>query len=249
MTIQTYWDMSEAERSALTEDAMEALSKVELMTKGVLDPGELALEAEPTFDAITKRWHVVGDIAFDSEEDAAAFVRLRPRKVDSDWATGYDLQFVGSPGSAAADGVRVKELPDRSEVLERGREYYTRRKIVRESNQKKASDHEKACKVRSEALSAMWEDWRALRAEAFEAKATLATFRDYVELAKGDAEAAARFLRRAVGAERISAAQRLLGESFPGLDADGNPLPAAGDESALEPGKVEGKEPVDDVAF
>jgi len=218
MTIQTYWELTEAERAKLTVEEVDAFAAVELMTKGVIDPGELKLEEEVDFKPRVRPWYLVGDIAFGTAGDASAFLSLMPMKVTSDWAVGYDVSFVQPlPGEMV-----VKELPDRAEVLERGRAHYTKRKAIREENAKRKDEHEKLSKAKREALADMWNDWTACGSRLTCAERTRDTFRKYVKLTNGDEGMAAKFLYEALGPGSIREAQTMMGETF-GCNEDGVP--------------------------
>jgi len=195
--MQTYWDLTEKERAALSYEGVQRYVDAELMLKGVLAVPELELAPVPdmpTPDVVVYRPKASArfggfDVAFATDDQARAFLELKPFHIVRDWQLGdaqiadrlddARIEIVPAFTRAAADIFRSK-----LESIKAAKDENDRRKRARDEQQKKVD----------QALAGLWEDWHACCAKARKVAAINATREKYLKLAGGDEATAARFL-------------------------------------------------------
>lgn len=207
-----YWDLSEEDRAALTQEQVDRYADYELMAKGVLRVSTLELEPVPevpepthTFYRISRdAWHKL-DIAFRSAEDAAKFLALDPVLVESNYYGGRtsveSAKALGKDATISAHKLRSEE--ESSAVLTTVK----RAAEITASNDKRREEHEKAVRAQESALVDMWTDWRKCRDRGAYLKRIVKTYDEYCETA-GNAVTAAKFLLKAFVREEIEAASK-----------------------------------------
>jgi hypothetical protein len=212
--IKTYWDLSERERAALSREDVARYLDAELMMKGVLALAPLTLVPEPAPKLETKSYYRVAasdydviDLAFASEDDARAFVSLRPLRVRSDWQLGSENRFVEPLGAGT---IRTEDLPGHAEV-EAAKATLKEAKAAKEENDRRRRIHEEQSKAVESAVSGLWEDWHECRAKAERMARVSETFAKYTALASGDLAVASKFLRQVFSVEELVAAEEWTG--------------------------------------
>lgn len=209
--MQTYWDLTEAERAALTRDDVAKYVDFELMQKGVLKAKPLELLAVPEVKLDTARFYVIDEgrydhasIAFRTESDARTFLALRPVKVERDysteasWAKAIDATEIKSIDLATDDSVtaakaRLKEAA-----------------AAKSENDKRRREHEEQARKVEGALKHLWEDWHECTSRDARMRRIAETFAEYQAMAKSP-ELAAAFLRKAFTAAEIIDAEKWTG--------------------------------------
>ncbi len=195
--MQTYWDLSERERAALTYDDVKRFVDAELMLKGVLAAG--ALELVPVPDApvpsvtlyrprIQGRYAPV-DVAFTTEEKARAFLDLDPAMIEKDWQLG-DAEIATPVREASVEAVTF--------VMRATADAYKSQlqsiKAAKDENDRRRRAHEEQQKKVDQALQGLWDDWHACCAKGRAIAAINATREKYLRLADGDETTARRFI-------------------------------------------------------
>ncbi len=217
--MRTYWDLSEQERAALTEEDMQRFIDAELMTKGVLKVKPLELEPVPTmpppdakvFAVRVKQSHGYGKdlgVAFTTLDAANKFVELRPMRIDHDWlgSGSGSIEFVAPPTD-----YEVAEVPIFSESMKDAmRAELKRAAVIRDANERRRTEHATAMRTQEEALRDMWSDWTACREAEAKLRAVAETFADYARTA-GDEAVAARFLAKVYPQDLIHEAAERFG--------------------------------------
>jgi hypothetical protein len=229
MTTRDYWDLSEKERANLTREQVEGFAAFELMRLGVLAVAPLVLEEEPNValperkpyfrpSTSDKRYHSrnAWDVAFETQEQAAAFLALKPFHVHSHW-TGNDSVACASPWPVDGGEIQVEQLPA-EEAVAACAEQYRQLSSVRERNRKAREEHDKASREKNEALAAMWSDWDQQRANQARLQRVISTWSEYQRLA-GDDATARRFLAKVYEASAVREAAEWFGTEIPELDA------------------------------
>ena len=227
---KTYWDLEEAERSALTREEVERFLDAELMTKGVLKVAPLVLDEEPEIiEPTAETFYQVGPVAFASAEAAEAFARLAPVLIETKYLGGGYTDHLSVAARLERGATEKRLVPEHLFLSAKGD--LDRRAAVRNSNKKKLAEHESATREQDKVLAGVWEDWYRCRNVAEAHRRVVATFRDYVNTA-GDELTAARFLVKVFTFEQIDEARKWLGADIPDVIADGEfeeaqPAPAA----------------------
>lgn len=238
MKTTTYWDHTEAERGALTEEQVRALEPLELMAAGLqLAAPELeALEPEEDAELKTETWFIVDAVpshAFSSVEAARRVIAvLREEQATgtvTDYLDSYRVQIKRlKPDPETEFDLKEIQIPTESEV-ERRRESLTRVLTAKSRNEGRRSRHEEACRAHQKALKGMWDDWRERVREHAKYDAVRGVWRDYLRLCDGNGVLAMTFLRKAHSEDFLEAAAAWLDDAemrvalsatLEGLDAE-----------------------------
>jgi hypothetical protein len=213
MNWNTYFDLTKAERGALTEDQVRVYCNAALMEAGVVQPTEPILVDETPPEVPKARRFVPKrsgrystpesfGLAFKTNEDAEAFIDLvaRAEVVENDWEAGIDyLRPIDGLISEQVSMVTAANHVKHKAELEQA-------KSAKAANTKARDEYAKALRVVTDNTEGIWSDYR----ECVEWSASLAevrtTFLEYCKIT-GDNEAAAlEFLLKAYDRERIDAA-------------------------------------------
>ncbi len=202
-----YWDFSERERAALTEDQVRAFLDVELMEKGVAKVK--APSCRPVVEVKIPRKAFARikfptrhgsedtlDVAFPDIESAHAFLALQPLIVSRDWETDSTSArpIVGAVFSgelAGADDVMAATVALKAN------------KANKEENDRAERAYREAVKKVDEATRDVWSDWRECRGKAERAQRIAETRAEYLRLA-GTAELAETFLAKAYDSHELA---------------------------------------------
>lgn len=236
--MRTYWDLSKSERAALDREGLKRYEQIELMTQGIEAPQPPALEPVPDPGKIERvaRFRVVegtgyrraslGSVAFRTAEDAAAFLALKPERIDHDY--GADADHIAAILDPTIEQISVLD----EEAFVAVRTALSEAKAVQQRNEEAQSEFRKLSDLADKALREIHEDWHAARARVCRLDEIREAYRNYLDLADGDEAVALRFLARTYGMDAYEA----LGidpppetaESSAGASED--PKPAAGDD-------------------
>lgn len=217
--MQTYWDLSEKERAALSREDVERYVDAELMTKGVLKvepPKEAAVPDPPT---VSRRSYLRGrhqsrygttttDVAF--ADAAAAQALLSAVVIEEDYDTGMKV------ARTIFELDEVTAVPE-DEYL-RHRSALQAHKAIIEANKKARTEFAEAAKKQEAALSGLWADWTECRERDARLRKIVDTFEDYKRIAGGDVAVAARFLRKPFTEEEIAEAAKWFGVTIPAAE-------------------------------
>lgn len=107
---QRYWDLTDIERARLDDEAFDRYCDIELMRAGkVLPPAPERVEPTPVPEMKTKTYYQVTgqrdngdsyagrvdlDALFETEEDAQAFIALKPMAQGGDWYSGKTREYI-----------------------------------------------------------------------------------------------------------------------------------------------------------
>lgn len=213
MTVQTYWDYSERQRSKMTEADVNHLLDAELMTRGVLKvvPPVLADETAPAVERT--KFFKVGPVMFKTIEEAETFVALHPFTEEHDYKiAGYsDSQnYVAKPVPADQDVEVVQRLSvDQATVYKSTLERY---KAACERNAEVRREHEAASKEAEKVLRGVWDDWMRCANLAARHQRVEDTLKSYVEIANGDEAVARAFLLKVFTQEQVDEAAAWFSE-------------------------------------
>lgn len=213
----TYWDLTEAERAALSQEDVQRYVDAELMLKGVLKVRPLVLEDEPAMPEPKTVLFVVQAkgrynnfdpiAAFTTRDAAEAYVRLAPMRIAEEYvASGADNIDVVRP----VEGLQVVQKAVFSEAEKDGLNAEIKRAAaVRATNKQRADEYGRAVRAQEEALKGLWEDWATVREKFAKLREVAVTFADY-ERTAGDPELAAKFLAKVYDEELIAEADAEL---------------------------------------
>jgi hypothetical protein len=202
--MKTYWDYTDKERSAMTEDQVRGFLDCELMSKGVLKPEPLKLEPvdeiklpTTTFYRLKRDWRNVGDIVFTRYEDALAVARMDVRNIEGDYQTGREF-------ASPVDSLSVVEVQVSSDACKaEAKAALVQEKERKERNKKAQEAFDKATEAVTKASSDVWSDWHSSRSWASAHQRVVDTLTEYTKLAGGDERLAATFLAKAFSEDQI----------------------------------------------
>jgi hypothetical protein len=207
MNAPTYWDLTEAERAALTRDDVEKYVDFELMSKGVLKAKPLVLLAVPEVKLETSRFYVVQEgayeypsIAFRTEDDARAFLTLQPVKVERDFSTEASWAK-----SSAGTEIKSIELATEDSVTA-AKARLKEASAAKAENDRRRQEHVEQARKVEQALRGLWEDWHECTAKDAQMRKIAETFAEYTTMTK-DPALAASFLRKVFTPAEIAEAE------------------------------------------
>lgn len=213
--MQLYWDLTEAERAALTRDDVAKFVDAELMTKGVLKPTPLVLLPVPEANVSKETFFRIeapgsygsrgafGDLAFRSEADASAVIAMRPVEVSHE----YDLGNTQIAKTLRDASISMVSLPTEESAVAARATLKEATAAKAENDRRRAAFDQQSRKV-EEALKGLWEDWHACVERDAEMKRVAATFREYIEITRGDHATASAFLAKAFPTSKITDAEK-----------------------------------------
>lgn len=206
----SYWDLTEKERAALSAEDAEKFTAVELMAKGVLKVAPLVLQDVPDAPKPTTTvYRVKGgkydqklEVAFRSMEAAQAFIELSPIVIDREYVGGT---YVDGFRDESPREIFAEQVFSNAELLE-SKARLTRANEIREENRKATEEHERATKEEQTVLADIWADRRRCIEKAARMHRIKSTFEQYSEMCRGDKEIASTFLLKAFPAIDIAEA-------------------------------------------
>lgn len=194
-----YWDLSEYERSRLTEEDVRDCLKVHLMEEGVLEPAPLDLRPEVSVEVEKHSRcgvHIGSEyggesIYFASEEDRESFLAMKLLKRSI--AAGD--QWVFLPADVARNQATAISESDAARL---GRELQERASIEKHNTEerKRFEDERRAA---DECAKKVWDDWYKCSRLGAAFKQMDEILEEYVVLCGGDRDKAMMFLRKAKG--------------------------------------------------
>ena len=207
-----YWNLSEKERAALTREQVTAFLDVELMEKGVSKV--VAPELEPIEDVKPRSKRIYGiqckgdysspdvlEIAFETVEDAEAFIKLNPLLVKTSYPLDItEYRFMADIAVMPRDVPGAHDLSAIKGPLEKA-------KAAKDANAKRLREYDAAIKVANEATQGVWNDWHECREKQAHAAKVFRTLDEYTGLCAGNAELAKTFLAKVYDADAIKAAE------------------------------------------
>jgi hypothetical protein len=204
----TYWDLSERERAALTDEGLERYAAFELMEKGVLAVEPLSLEPEPSrpapgatiYKVSRRHGYETFDAAFSTVEAAQAFIALKPLRMQHDYS--LDVDHFGSAGELKVEAVEAYDDASLGTV----KQALSKAKEIADANRRREQEHGDALKKQSSALEGLYADYNACREKAARVAKLEKTRAEYRAMA-GDHKVAETFLAKAFTSEQIAEAE------------------------------------------
>lgn len=208
--MKIYWNLSNKERAALTNDDMAAYEKIELMETGIVATMPPEYEPEPE---ITVPTHQIHKIVYDGcntlniyfrdltqAEEAAAALR-GGLLVYEDYHTKTRTTKMITDVS-----IGVEDVHDESDVA-KIRKALIEAKDVKSRNAAARSKYQNACSKSEDALSKMRNDRYKCRDIMLQMTHIGEVWQDYLETCNGDRDVARKFLEKAYSVEDLEAAQ------------------------------------------
>ena len=210
--MKRYWDHSEAERAALTEEQIARLLAYELMERGVLDVAPLRLTEAAPLQIPTRRVFVLHEaasysgggttpigIGFETAEQAEV-ARSAIRFVrESAWNEPAHVRAVRQIQIVAED------LPSEIAVAERKAALDEAQRVDR-ANAEERRRYEADCKKVSDETSDLRNDWRRCREAETRHQKIRATLADYLQMTDGNETLARGFLAKVFPPDEIAEA-------------------------------------------
>jgi len=207
-----YWNFSEKERAAMTRENVQAFIDVELMEKGVLKVEPPVLQEIQQVEVPTSVGYevlYVGEyhsdtstgFAFTTPEQADAFVKLYPMKIDTKWEYGTQ-RFLDPCRELKIQPITLPSVVEMSQMAS----ILKANKAAKDANEKALENHRKAMKVVEDATKGLWDDWQECREKSRRCQKVADTRAEYLKLSGGDAEIAETFLKKVLDEDRIAEA-------------------------------------------
>lgn len=231
--LQTYWDLTEKQRAALTATDVERFVDAELMTKGVLRVEPLDLLPEPELPAedlevfaIRTDGYTKLDVVFGTPAEAQQAIKSALH------LTSVYLGSTSYPVAAPIAKAEVIAIALHSKATaDAFRREFEKVGEIRRENARRKEAHDAESRKEAEALKGLWEDWHACRSKAERVGRVLATFEAYLKMADGNDQIARKFLAKAYSADVLADASEWHGKRLTwdpqGLDAEEAPMPEA----------------------
>lgn len=225
--MQTYWDLSERERSELDQEGVKKFLDAELMTKGVLKVDAPQLEEVSSVPSLaeTDHWKVewpdaeysysvfAPELVFASAEQAQAFVDTQPKRLRTDYSTKASHVEVLTEGRIiGVKAVSHHDYLNAKTALEAAA-------AVRNRNTAAENEHSTACAEMQKVLSGVWDDWSECREKAARHQKVDDTLDEYAKIAE-DGDMALKFLLKAFTRAEVTAAYEWFGRECPELPAE-----------------------------
>jgi hypothetical protein len=196
-TESAFWNLSAAEKAALSDDDMRGVCKLALMEAGVLDPIKPVLlptdppelQTEARYVPTHKGYSAIG-IAFLTEEAAAKFVALDPLQIDKDYRTDTEST---KPTEGLAFECRM--VPTQASVETRRASLETA-KSNSKANDAAQSAFAEARKKADKITDRLWTARNEALTRVHYLEGIKKTFADYYELAYCDETVARGFLAK-----------------------------------------------------
>lgn len=199
--MKTYWDLSERARAELTDEELRRFEGVELMNAGVLEPEKPRLEPVPEAPGPDDDVFVIKpdgyselDVAFTSEEDARAFLKLKPLRLGAEYFGGDGNLPVVHPMDEPV--IAIKRVYTKAAMVA-NRETVKLAQQVRARNMQAEREYEKERAERDKAVEELRRDFFRCRTLAARVDRIAETYEAYVETAEGNRRVALGFLRKA----------------------------------------------------
>lgn len=199
--MQTYWDLTEKERSALTQEQVNDYIKYELMSKGVVAPAPFTPESLQPIELTKRDVYRVGigngrygrdhfNCGFSSAESAAAFLKLNPIFVEQDYTVPTDDRLVAKEPQNLT--VSLQQIPGEADILPI-KSALARNQEIEKKNSEGRSAFDKAYKAVETATADLWSDYYAQQRKSARYAHILSVFDEYTKMA-GSASIAFPFL-------------------------------------------------------
>lgn len=216
-----YWQLSERERAALTEEQVKTYEAYELMAAGVVrtaSPGEFThkrpdVGKRNVFVINTKGYNSL-DVAFPTMEDAHAFVTSRAMCLSHEY-DGNESTLAVRPLDGAK--IEIREVCV-GEDIDRCKSEWDRYRAAKRAHEDLATKHEKAQREEANAVHGLWKDWEECGRKALVHKRVVDTWEEYRKIA-GDDATAAKFLAKAYSTEAVEDAAEWFGIEIAGIGA------------------------------
>lgn len=193
-----YWDLSEKDRSELTQEQVESLLTVELMEKGVVKvepPIKVQVEeiSPPSLTLFcVKAGYRDPGCGYMKAEDAAEAAR-NAVALDYDYIGGVHYNKLGKGRDVEITPVQVYT----PEELQLQRAKIERNNAAKAANTKADEEYKAACKAVEDACSGVWDDWFEQRSTRSRYERIVKTYKEYLTTCDGNEEIAFKFLRKA----------------------------------------------------
>lgn len=207
--MKTYWDFTEQERAALTDEQVRELCKLELMGEGIIPPSypgpapERPVVDEPKVTVYQVTWkagYTTESLCFEDREQALEAMKLRPVNIDHDYTADVDSL---RPLSESSMGEReVYKVFDKESYSSQLNEY----RSAKERHDKEVAEYNDDKKAADRCCEGLWEDYHEQCATLRKAKRVAERFAEYVQTCDGDRRIAAKFLEKAFEPEEIQQA-------------------------------------------
>lgn len=203
-----YWDLSEKERAALTQEQVDHYIDVDLMEKGVVKPLEPKYldETAPTVRTIKKfvlklGYSSVDGIAFETADDAQNAIAYC-LGVSTDYFAGQSWKYISSDPIS----IEQTELYYKHEVND-ARKEFERASRNKAENDKIRKEYQSALDAISNASEDLIDDWHKCQQLEYRYSQIMDLRKRYIEMSDGNVEIVEKFLAKAYLDDEIEKAK------------------------------------------
>jgi len=213
--MQTYWDLSEAERAALNEQEVERYIDAELMTKGVLRAKMVQPVDEPSLPEPDQVLYVIGAdyhstfLGFLTAEAATQALRQSVR-LDHEYVNGQSIPVACPLGDGHIKEVRVHSV----DTIRGARGTVEKATAAKAENERRRETYRRQLDAERDALQGLWEDWHRCRAKAAHVRRIVDVFDDYKRIAGRD-DVAGQFLLKVFDRDEVIEASEWCDVTIP----------------------------------
>lgn len=235
--MKTYFEYSDAERANLTEQQIQAMLDVELMSSGVLKPSAPKFTPVILPEAIGKRRVYYGvqakgkygsdedtAVVFDTSEKASAFIALGPMLQDYNYEAGADYRYVQPLREPKICVHELFTFEDVNAVLSE----LKKNKAATQANEKAQSEYQRDLQAVEKITQDVWSDWFKQREQLGRCQEVIKTYEQYLVLTSGNSELALTFLEKAYKSDMLKTTREWLPDQLPDFARP----PAAKEEAA-----------------
>lgn len=194
--MKSYWDLTEFDRSELTEEGVASYRAYAQMEAGCPVPRKPVLQPQIPIEAEKRKYAVAkfgysDEIVFDSDVEARAFLALNPKVARG---RSSKSQYVEDAGYTLAERFFYSE-----EDAERVAEDLQENARICEENEREVKRYEREVKAYDAAWRPLMEDWKRCKERRGAFEHMVNTLEEYTALCDGDRAKAIVFLRKTHG--------------------------------------------------
>lgn len=185
-----YFDLSDKERSELTEEDLTKYLDFELMKSGIIKIQHPGPEPLPPKLEKTELWYRCCGIYFKKIEDANTFAGLDIYKKEYDYKIGYDNYWISSETSIE---ISTEKFPSYENIQKNKIELI---KYKEEKNiwDKRYFDYQNNEKEVTDICSSIWQDYKDIKNSIEDYKKIINIYKQYCQMTNGNENMAYNFL-------------------------------------------------------
>ncbi len=192
--MKTYWDLTDKERSCLTDEGLERYFDIELMKEGLVKPvmPEVIHKIDPSdkLKGLGTEMFFVDSVLFHSLDDAKVFLGLDPCSEEYSHYIGYEYKYAKTIPNKITNKL-VYDVNDLNKIKDEMVDY----NLAKERYSKELKEYNEIKGIIDDILSDIKEDREKVYLLDRKYTNIKNIFNRFLELAEGDKEIAMKFLK------------------------------------------------------